>query len=143
MGDAGLTPGLGRSSGERHGNPFQYSCLVNHMDRGTWQTIVHRVAKKTWVKWPNMHACMHSRLITKQSKRNTVISRKLILLEWFFLTFLHSHQPFFFFKFYFIFKLYNIVLVLPNIKMNPPQTTDTTFSSWNFTFFWDTFYSLT
>ena len=32
--DAGLIPGLGRSFGERHGNPLQYSCLENPMDRG-------------------------------------------------------------------------------------------------------------
>ena len=33
-GDEGLIPGSGRSSGEGHGNPLQYSCLGNHMDRG-------------------------------------------------------------------------------------------------------------
>ena len=37
--DAGLIPGSGRSPGGQHGNPFQYSCLKNLMDRGTWQTI--------------------------------------------------------------------------------------------------------
>ena len=35
-GDTGLTPGLGRFPGERNGNPLQYSCLENPMDRGTW-----------------------------------------------------------------------------------------------------------
>ena len=34
--DAGSTPGPGRSSGGRHGNPLQYSCLENPMDRGAW-----------------------------------------------------------------------------------------------------------
>ena len=43
--DEGSIPGLGRSPGEGHGNPVQYSCLENHMDRGTWQGMVHRVAK--------------------------------------------------------------------------------------------------
>ena len=43
--DAGSTPGLGRSPGGGHGNPFQYSCLDNPMDRGTWWVTVHRVAK--------------------------------------------------------------------------------------------------
>ena len=43
--DVGLFPGLGRSPGEGHGNPFQYSCLENPMDRGAWWAIVHRVAK--------------------------------------------------------------------------------------------------
>ena len=36
-GDLGLIPGLGRSPGERNGNPLQYSCLENPMDRGAWQ----------------------------------------------------------------------------------------------------------
>ena len=35
-GDLGLIPGLGRSSGEGNGNPLQYSCLENPMDRGAW-----------------------------------------------------------------------------------------------------------
>ena len=35
-GDAGLIPGLGRSLGEGNGNPFQYSCLGNPMNRGAW-----------------------------------------------------------------------------------------------------------
>ena len=44
-GDPGLIPGSGRSSGEGHGNPLQYSCLENSMDRRAWWAIVHRVAK--------------------------------------------------------------------------------------------------
>ena len=44
-GDAGLIPGLGSSPGGGHGNPFQYSCLENPMDRGAWWARVHRVAK--------------------------------------------------------------------------------------------------
>ena len=43
--DAGLIPGSGRSPGGRHGNPFQYSCLENPMDRGAWWATVHRVTK--------------------------------------------------------------------------------------------------
>ena len=42
--NAGSIPGL-RSSGEGNGNPFQYSCLENHMDRGAWQATVHGAAK--------------------------------------------------------------------------------------------------
>ena len=44
-GDMGLIPGLGRSPGEGHGNPLQYSCLENPMDRGALQAIVCRVTK--------------------------------------------------------------------------------------------------
>ena len=41
--DAGSVPGLGRSPGGGHGNPLQYSCLENPMDRGGWWAAVHRV----------------------------------------------------------------------------------------------------
>ena len=44
-GDLGLIPGSGRSPGGGHGNPLQYSCLENTMDRGAWQAIVHGIAK--------------------------------------------------------------------------------------------------
>ena len=43
--DAGSVPGSGRSPGGQHGNPLQYSCLGNPMDRGTWRATAHRVAK--------------------------------------------------------------------------------------------------
>ena len=42
-GNAGSIPGLGRSSGEGNGNPLQYSCLENPMDRGAWKATVHGV----------------------------------------------------------------------------------------------------
>ena len=45
VGKTGLIPGSGRSTGEGNGNPFQYSCLENPMDRGAWQATVHGVAK--------------------------------------------------------------------------------------------------
>ena len=43
--DVGLIPGSGRFPGGRDGNPFQYSCLENSMDRGAWWATVHEVAK--------------------------------------------------------------------------------------------------
>ena len=43
--DTGLILGLGRSPGGGHGNPLQYSCLRNPMDRRTWQATAHGVAK--------------------------------------------------------------------------------------------------
>ena len=43
--DTGLIPGFGRSPGGGHGNPLQYSCLENPMDRRALQAIVHRVTE--------------------------------------------------------------------------------------------------
>ena len=45
VGNLGSISGLGRSPGRVHGNPLQYSCLENPMDRGVWQDIVHGVTK--------------------------------------------------------------------------------------------------
>ena len=45
--DMGLIPGLGRSPGGGRGNPLQYSCLENPMDRGAWWATVHKV-EKSW-----------------------------------------------------------------------------------------------
>ena len=54
--EVGLIPGSGRSPGGRHSNPFQYSCLKNPMDRGTWWATVHRITKSwTRLKRLNMH----------------------------------------------------------------------------------------
>ena len=44
-GDVGSIPGLGKSPGGGHGNPLQYSCLENPMDRGAWWAPLHGVAK--------------------------------------------------------------------------------------------------
>ena len=46
-GDLGLIPGSGRSPGEGNGNPLQYSCLENPMDRGDWWATVHGAATQT------------------------------------------------------------------------------------------------
>ena len=58
-GDTGYTgsiPGLGRSPGEGHSNPLQYSCLENPMDRGAWQATVHGVTKsRTWLSFDLFH----------------------------------------------------------------------------------------
>ena len=45
VGDSGSIPGSGRSPGEGHGNPLQYSCLENPIDGGAWQATVNGVAK--------------------------------------------------------------------------------------------------
>ena len=48
-GDPGSIPRLGRTPGEGNGNPLQYSCLGNPMDRGAWWLIVHGVAKGSYM----------------------------------------------------------------------------------------------
>ena len=58
-GDLSLIPGPGRSSGEGNGNPLQYSCLENTMDRGAWQAKVHgitRVCHDLMIKPPPLSA---------------------------------------------------------------------------------------
>ena len=63
--DVGSIPGSGRSPGGEHGNPLQYSCLENPMDRGTWWATVRRVAKSwTQVKIPSTHACLYIYMLT-------------------------------------------------------------------------------
>ena len=53
--DRGSVPELGRSPGEGNGNPLQYSCLGNPMDKRTCQAIIHRVAK-SWELLKKQHA---------------------------------------------------------------------------------------
>ena len=55
--DAGLIPRFGRSPGGGHGNPLQYSCLENRMDRGAWQARVQGVTK-SWQCLKDL-ACKH------------------------------------------------------------------------------------
>ena len=49
-GDPGLIPGLEISPGEGNGNPLQYSCLENSIDRGAWQATVHEEAESATTK---------------------------------------------------------------------------------------------
>ena len=49
--DIGLIPGMGRSSGGGHGNPLQYSCSENPMDRGAWWATIHRL--QSWTQLSN------------------------------------------------------------------------------------------
>ena len=55
--DSGSLPEWGRFPGGGHGNPLQYSCLENPMDRGAWWATVHKTAKSwTRLKQLSMHA---------------------------------------------------------------------------------------
>ena len=51
----GSIPGLGRSPREGHGNPLQYSCLENPMDRGTWRATVYGVAESDMTEQLSTH----------------------------------------------------------------------------------------
>ena len=55
VGDLGLIPGSRRTPGEGNGNPLQYSCLENPMDRGAWRATVHGVTKS----WTQLSTSMH------------------------------------------------------------------------------------
>ena len=57
-GDMGLIPGLERSPGEENGNPLQYSCLGNPVDKGAWQATVDEVAKVGMPYRLSMHSNM-------------------------------------------------------------------------------------
>ena len=76
--DAGLIPGLGRSPGEGHGNPLQYSCLENPADRGAWWATVHRVTQsQTQLKQLSMQ-----KMIGKRYRKR----RQRIRVEFFLIT---------------------------------------------------------
>ena len=73
--DSGLIPGSGRSPGEGNGNPLQYYCLENPMDRGAWRATVDRVTKsRTWLKWLNTHARWQLRC--QALSTDTIVSRE-------------------------------------------------------------------
>ena len=56
--DSGLIPGLERSPGESQGNPLQYSCLENPMDRRAWRATFHRVAN-SWTRLKKLSTHAH------------------------------------------------------------------------------------
>ena len=64
-------PGSGRSSGEGNGNPLQYSCLQNPMDRGAWWAIVHEMAKSQ-TRLSNTAASLVSTTYMGANKGNTI-----------------------------------------------------------------------
>ena len=72
--DVGSIPGSGRSPGGRYGNPLQYSCLENSMDRGVWQAPVHRVTQSRK---------QLKQLSTHQGKCN---EKRKVFHKWFWIT---------------------------------------------------------
>ena len=86
--ETGLIPESGRSLGEVNGNPIQYSCLKNPMERGAWQNMVHKVAKSwawlnnncMWWTHNSLHLKTHECVfIHKVSPKPHVITHRLDL----------------------------------------------------------------
>ena len=68
--DKGSVPGSGRSPGEGHGNPLQYSCLENPMDKGAWQATDYGVAKSRTQLSTRMHTHTHTHTHTHNTRIN-------------------------------------------------------------------------
>ena len=64
--DTVLIPGLGSSPGGGNGNPLQYSCLGNPMDRGAWEGIIHREAKSQVQLSLHTHTHTHTHIIKEE-----------------------------------------------------------------------------
>ena len=71
-GDGGSIPGSGRPPGGGHGNPFQYSCLENPMDRGAWWAAVHEVAG-SWTRLSNFTFTFHFHALKKEMATHSSI----------------------------------------------------------------------
>ena len=83
--DLDLIPGWGRSPGGGNGNPLQYSCLENSIDRGAWWATVHGVTKsQTWLNdWVCTHAHTHTHSKLMQwSKKWWLLKNLFIWLPW-------------------------------------------------------------
>ena len=81
VGDKGSIPGSGRSPEEGNGNPLQYSCLENFMDRGSWQATVDGIPKsQTWLTIFKSSPWTHFTSIFQRKQNN--ISKTGPLQEW-------------------------------------------------------------
>ena len=72
-GDLDLVPGSGRSPGEENGNPLQYSCLENPMDRGAWRVTVHGVTESDMTEQLSTHTITY---MGKESEKNNVYTQR-------------------------------------------------------------------
>ena len=77
VGDIGSIPVSGRSPGDENGNPLQYSCVENPMDRGAWQAMVHRVAKSQ-TQLSNFHFLQRKKVLPV--KYDTMFSSHLVFI---------------------------------------------------------------
>ena len=83
----GLIPGLGRSPGEGHGNPLQYSCLENPMDRRGWRAMVHTVTKTsdlahTHTSWMIIDTKILNKILGNQIITLTILKGSYTLVKW-------------------------------------------------------------
>ena len=77
-------PGSGRYQGGGHGNPLQYSCLENPMDRGAWQATVHRVTQsQTQLKQLSRHTLLLLYYIYIISRRSIVVEKSSLFIPLF------------------------------------------------------------
>ena len=94
----GSIPGLGRSPGGEHGNPLQYFCLENPMDRGAWRATVRGVTKSwTQLKQLNTHRHTHTRMVTHTHRHTERLAQLGIARETFH-TFSCSEKPLVYFN---------------------------------------------
>ena len=72
--DPGSIPGSGRSPREENGNPIQYSCQENPIDRGAWQTTVHGVTELDTTEQLTLH-------FTRKQKRISLVWLEIVILD--------------------------------------------------------------
>ena len=76
-GDAGSISGSGRAPGDGNGNPFQYSCLGNPIDRGAWRATVHGIAKR----WTRLKVTEHAHEFHNQQSRGKMAQFQCFLIS--------------------------------------------------------------
>ena len=119
-GNAGLIPGSGRSPGEGNGNPLQYTCLENPMDKGAWQSTVHSVAKsQTQLKRLSTHRCSVRPLLVFTCLEISILYSATFLNSLFSILFLFSF-PLWVFFLHLLFK--HLYLEIPRIPKAQNKT---------------------
>ena len=74
-----FAPWVGRSPGVVNGNPLQYSCLENPVERGAWWATVHGVTKSNTTERLNMHTCSHNSVPRARNFLHTMFIHQLVL----------------------------------------------------------------